>query len=62
MNKLDPRAQKCVFVSYSSNQKGYKYYHPPTRKVYMSTDVTFVEEESYFQNTYFSQEKDFNGD
>ena len=27
-NKLDPRALKCVFFSYSSTQKGYKCYDP----------------------------------
>ena len=27
--KLDPQALKCVFVGYSSTQKGYKCYHPP---------------------------------
>jgi transposase InsO family protein len=61
-NKLDPRAQRCVFIGYSSTQKGYKCYHPPTRKVYVSADVTFVEQDSYFQNTYSSQEKTSNGD
>ena len=30
--KLDPHAIKCVFVGYSPTQKGYKCYHPPTRK------------------------------
>ena len=27
--KLDPWALKCVFLGYSSTQKGYKCYHPP---------------------------------
>ena len=42
--KLGPRAIKCVFLGYSSTQKGYKCYHPPTRKWYVSIDVTFFEE------------------
>lgn len=30
--KLDPRALQCVFIGYSSTQKGYKWYHSPTKK------------------------------
>lgn len=30
--KLDPRALKCVFTGYSSTQKGYTCYHPPSKK------------------------------
>eukprot|EP00252_Welwitschia_mirabilis_P002409 TRINITY_DN1235_c0_g1_i6.p1 TRINITY_DN1235_c0_g1~~TRINITY_DN1235_c0_g1_i6.p1 ORF type:complete len:1428 (+),score=264.56 TRINITY_DN1235_c0_g1_i6:585-4868(+) len=48
VGKLDPRALKCVFVGYSSTQKGYKCYHPPTRKYFVTMDVTFREYEPYF--------------
>ena len=54
--KLDPRALKCVFVPYSSTQKGYKCYHPSTRKLYVSADVTFVENESNFTTNYLQGE------
>src|SRR5262249_45436670 len=48
VEKLDPRALKCVFVGYSSTQKGYKCYHPPSRKYFVSMDVTFREFEPFF--------------
>jgi len=38
--KLDTRAIKCVFICYAPNKKGYKCYHPQSRKVYVSKDVT----------------------
>ena len=47
VGKLDPRALKCVFVGYSVTQKGYKCYHPPTRKFFVSMDVTFRELQPY---------------
>jgi hypothetical protein len=48
VGKLDPRAVKCVFVGYSSTQKGYKCWDPVGKKLFVSMDVTFREFESYY--------------
>ncbi|KAI5324552.1 hypothetical protein L3X38_033625 [Prunus dulcis] len=47
-SKLDHCALRCVFIGYSSTQKGYKCYHPPTQKVHVTLDVTFHEEVPYY--------------
>ncbi|CAN0917564.1 Retrovirus-related Pol polyprotein from transposon TNT 1-94, partial [Linum grandiflorum] len=48
--KLDPRAQKCVFIGYAPRQQGYKCYSPATRKVFTTMDVTFFENSAYYSN------------
>ncbi|BBH03625.1 hypothetical protein Prudu_014550 [Prunus dulcis] len=48
LSKLDPCALRCVFIGYSSTQKGYKCYHPPTQKVHVTLDVNFHEEVPYY--------------
>lgn len=47
-DKLSPRARKCVFLGYSRTQKGYRCYHPESRRFFVSADVTFFESTSYF--------------
>ena len=60
--KLDARALKCVLVGYGTHQKGYKCYHPPTQKYFVTMDVTFYEDTCYFiphDNTPLQGEKGF---
>jgi hypothetical protein len=48
VSKLDPQAVKCIFVGYASTQKGYKCWDPIGRRLFVSMDVTFREEEPYY--------------
>ena len=41
-----------MFIGYSSIKKGYKCFHPPTKKFFVFADVTFVEKDSYFAQPY----------
>ena len=50
-SKLDPKSIKCIFIGYSSHQKGYKCYSPITKRVYNSMDVTFFEHQAYYHKT-----------
>ncbi|KAG7556886.1 Integrase catalytic core [Arabidopsis suecica] len=47
-NKLEPKSTKCVFIGYSTTQKGYKCYDPVMNRYYVSRDVKFMEDEAYF--------------
>jgi hypothetical protein len=47
-NKLEPRALKCIFVGYAQHQKGYRCYHQPTQKLYVTLDVVFHENIMYY--------------
>ncbi|TYK16819.1 reverse transcriptase [Cucumis melo var. makuwa] len=46
--KFFPRAQACVFVGYPPHQRGYKCFHPSSRKYFVTMDVTFCEDRPYF--------------
>ena len=49
-SKLDPCALRCVFVGYATHQKGYRCYHPPTQRTYVTLDVIFLESELFFHD------------
>ena len=47
--KLDPRAKRCVFVRYAPNQKGYKCFDPISKKMFITMDVTFLNQHLFLE-------------
>ena len=43
-NKLTHRALRCVFLGYAAYQKGYRCYHPPRKRMFVTMDVVFHED------------------
>jgi Reverse transcriptase (RNA-dependent DNA polymerase) len=48
-SKLEPCAERCIFVGYGQHQKGYKCLNPTSKKLFVTMDVTFIETESFFR-------------
>lgn len=55
-NKLDERATECIFVGYAPN--GYRLYDTNTRKVIISRDVTFIDENGTREIETFQEENE----
>lgn len=51
-NKLDPKSLPCVFLGYNEKYKGYRCFHPPTGKVYISRHVLFDENSFPYADMY----------
>ena len=47
-DKLSAKATKCIFLGSSRLQKGYRCYSPQTHRYFISADVTFFEDSSFF--------------
>ncbi|PKU73457.1 Retrovirus-related Pol polyprotein from transposon TNT 1-94 [Dendrobium catenatum] len=48
-NKFQPRSQDCLFLGYSSSQKGYRCYNLQTHKIHISRHVVFHEKHFPYQ-------------
>ncbi|KAJ0589411.1 putative RNA-directed DNA polymerase [Helianthus annuus] len=59
--KLGPCAEKCVFVGYGVNQKGYRCYNPKRRHMYTTMNCDFLETEFFYTSQLSDQgEKEHN--
>jgi hypothetical protein len=47
-SKLDPKVEKCIFIGYSLEQKGYRCFNLSTRKLQVNRDVVFDEMVSWY--------------
>ncbi|CAI5950076.1 unnamed protein product [Closterium sp. NIES-64] len=54
-DKLSPRAVPCVFLGFPPDAPGWQFYHPTSRRVLSSQDVTFDESVPYYPPSGVSQ-------
>ena len=48
--KLDPTAEKGIFVGYNDTSKAFQIYIPALRRVVLRRDVKFEEEKAYWRS------------
>ena len=46
--EFDPCVLKCIFFGYSPTKKGYKCYHPASKRFFVTMDVSFNEKATFF--------------
>lgn len=47
LKKLDDRSRRTIFVGYEPGSKAYRLYDPEARRVHISRDVVFQEQEEW---------------
>ncbi|CAL9245665.1 unnamed protein product, partial [Arabidopsis halleri] len=57
-NKLEAKSMKCMFIGYSTSQKGYKCFDPTNNRLHISRDVKFMEEVGYYDKPNWESLKD----
>ena len=43
--KLEPRTEVCIFIGYPKGTRGGLFYSPSDKKVFVSINVTFLEDD-----------------
>ena len=46
-NKLKPRSEECIILSFDENAKAYRCFRPSTRRIFVSRDV-FIDKDHLF--------------
>jgi hypothetical protein len=54
--KLDDKSEKCIFTGYSETSKAYRLYNPISKKLILSRDIRFMENQ--FWNDSENQQMD----
>ena len=55
IDKLGPRSDKCTFIGYPKETKGYYFYHADEQKVFVSLRATFLEKKFLGEGTVASK-------
>ena len=48
-DKLAPKTEKCLFVGYPKETKGYDFYNPNENNVFVARKAVFLEKEFIFK-------------
>lgn len=51
--KFEPKSYPCIFIGYSSIHKGFRCFHPPSRKAYISGGKCIYPDMLFSMNIHF---------